>query len=255
MKKWYNIVDNGVMAEISIFEEIGGWGVTAADFKNEFDLIRDRASIHVYLNSIGGEVTEGMAIYNMLASARDKVSIEVLGIAGSIASIIALAGYELVMDTGTYLVIHNPFTGAWGDAEYLRQQADILDKIKQQIVNIYVSRSNIPEEKITEMMDAETWITADEAVDFGFAVSVKETAKAAACLWNLEARGYKNVPKNIVARRLAIKDLTIREYENVLRDAGFSQADATRLASAGFPKPRDSASPELEIFRALLECV
>lgn len=255
MKKWYNIVDNSAMAEISIFEEIGAWGVTAADFKRDYDLIRNRTSIHVYLNSIGGEVTEGMAIYNILAADRKKVSIEVLGIAGSIASVIALAGYELAMDTGTYLVIHNPFTGVWGDADRLRQKAEILDKIKQQLVNIYVSRSVLTEERVKEMMDAETWVTADEAVDFGFAASVKETAKAAACLWNLEARGYKNVPKNIVSRRLAIKDLTIREYENVLRDAGFSQADATRLASAGFPKPRDSTSPELEIFRAILECV
>ena len=94
-KKWYSIVDTKAdVAEVSIFEEIGCWGVSSKQFLDDFQAIKDKSEIHVYVNSPGGDVMDGMAIYNVLASVREKVTVEVFGIAASIASVIALAGSE-----------------------------------------------------------------------------------------------------------------------------------------------------------------
>ena len=98
--KWFAIDAKPDAAEISVFDEIGGFGVSVAEFKDAFDLVKDQKEIKLLLNSPGGSVTEGMAFYNLMASVRSKLTVEVLGIAASIASIIALAGRELVMVRG-----------------------------------------------------------------------------------------------------------------------------------------------------------
>jgi ATP-dependent Clp endopeptidase proteolytic subunit ClpP len=170
----------GRRAELSIFDEIGGFGVQVADFKKDFDIVKSAKNIHLMLNTPGGSVTDGMAIYNILAGVRDKLDIEIIGLAASMGSVVALAGRSLSMDEGTYFMIHNPWTISWGDAEQLRHDAGVLDKMQSEIVSIYVARSTKTEKEIQAMMDAETWLTAEEAQEAGFASTVNASVKAAA---------------------------------------------------------------------------
>jgi ATP-dependent Clp endopeptidase proteolytic subunit ClpP len=240
-------------AEISIFDEIGGWGISVSEFKEAFDLIRDRKEITVFINSPGGSVTEGMALYNILASARDRITIEVIGLAASIASIVALAGKSLVMDEGTYFMIHNPWTITWGEADELRKTADVLDKMRGELINIYAARSGLAGEEVAQMMDDETWLTADEAQAHGFASSVRKTAKAAALsVFDLSKIGFQHPPKAFAPRNKAAEIKTIRDYEGFLRDAGFSRAEAETLASRGFRAYQRDAGQALDDVESLI---
>jgi ATP-dependent Clp protease protease subunit len=232
--KWFAIDSQPDAAEISIFDEIGGYGISVSEFKDAFDLVRHQGEIRLLLNSPGGSVTEGMALYNLLASVRAKLVVEVLGVAASIASVVALAGRELVMDEGSYYMIHNPWTITWGDAGQLRKDADVLDKMRGELVNIYASHSGLGAKEIGEMMDAETWLTADEAKGKGFASSVQRTTKAAALSFDLGHIGFQHAPRALVAPATAKDIKTIRDFERFLRDAGFSRTEAEAIASGGF---------------------
>lgn len=125
----------------------------------------------VRINSPGGLVFSGIAIHSMLSRMKG-VTVRVEGLAASIASVIALAGSRLEMERGSMLMIHNPWNIAMGDAEELRKSADVLDKIKVSILDIYEAKTGQPRDLLTEMMDEETWLTADEAVEWGFADAV-----------------------------------------------------------------------------------
>ena len=240
--KWFAMQALADTAEISIFDEIGGWGITVADFKDAFDLVRDKKAITVYINSPGGDVTTGMALYNLLAHERSKITVEVLGIAASIASVVALAGKELVMDEGSYYMIHNPWSVAWGEADELRKTADVLDKMRDELINLYSARSGIDGDEIGQMMDDETWMTADEAAEKGFASRVHKTVKAAALAsFDLSKIGFQHPPKALAPKPRALEIQTIRDYEGFLRDAGFSRAEAEALASGGYKTLRRDA--------------
>jgi len=235
--KWFAIDVENEGAEISIFDEIGGFGISVAQFKDAFDLVRDQKEVRLLLNSPGGAVTEGMALYNLLSGVRAKLVVEVLGLAASIASIVALAGRELVMDEGSYYMIHNPWTITWGDADQLRKDAEVLDKMRGELVNIYSSRSGLSAKEVGAMMDEETWLTADEAKEKGFATTVKR-AKAAALAFDVSRIGFQHVPQALVPPRRASEIKTIRDFERFLRDEGFSRTEAEAIASGGFGKVR-----------------
>ena len=251
MKTWYKIqAKSDDVAEISIFGDIGEswWGdsVTAADFKKDFDAIKDSKEIHVLVNSYGGDVFEGIAIYNIIASERPKVSVEVLGIAASAASIIALAGASLVIDESAMFMIHNVWTFAAGDANDFRKVADELDKIGGQLVNIYERHSDLSAGEIQEFMDEETWFTADEAVEHGFADESVEHEAAAASVSIDSKYAYKHVPERFRGNAEGNKKPpeTIRDLEALLRDAGYSRKVSTDIAAHGFETDQRDAGPE-----------
>ncbi len=260
-KKWYKIQAKDDSAEISIFGDIGmsWWGdsITAADFKKDFDAIKNKASIKVLINSPGGDVFDGIAIYNIIASERAKVSVEVLALAASAASIIALAGSSLKIDTGGFFMIHNPWTWAAGSADDLRESADLLDKIGGELVNIYEAQSDLSAKEIKDFMDEDKWFTADEAIEAGFAdESVEHEAVAASVSINPKY-AYKHIPERFQgsAEDKEPPD-TIRDFEGFLRDSGFSRKKSVDIAAHGFETDqgdpgteddqRDSDPPEEE---------
>ncbi|NLX25088.1 MAG: Clp protease ClpP [Lentisphaerae bacterium] len=232
--KWYSLDVIEDVAELSIFDEIGGWGISVAEFKQQFDLAKSAKSVHLTINSPGGSVTDGMAIYNILKTVSDKLDVEIIGIAASMASVVALAGRSLTMDEGTYLMIHNPWTITWGDADRLRHDAAVLDKMANQIVGIYVAHSNKTEEEIRVLMAAETWFTEQEAIDAGFASEIKDSVKAAA-LYDVSGIGFRNAPRAALTLRAKFESVkSIRDFEEFLRDAGASRQEAAALASGGW---------------------
>ena len=198
MKKYYALETNNKEADIYIFGDITSWewfenDVSSYTLSKELqELDKDIEFINVHINSYGGEVAEGLAIYNMLRNHKAKVRTYCDGFACSIASVIFMAGDERIMNNASLLMVHNAWMRTAGNAEKLRKDADDLDKITQASIEAYKSRVNITEEKIKELLDNETWILPSEALEMGFATSIigepateKAAASARKTLFNL----------------------------------------------------------------------
>lgn len=176
MKRYYQMEVAGSEADIDIYGDITSWpwvesDVSAANLSAQLaDL--DVDVINVNINSYGGEVAEGLAIYNALKKHKAKVRTRCDGFACSIASVIFMAGDERIMNEASLLMIHNAFSFAEGDANALRKMADDLDLITNQSKKIYLANSNIDEAALTELMDKETFIEPKDALEMGFATSV-----------------------------------------------------------------------------------
>ena len=167
------------MEEILIYEPIGSMGITAKTIIEQIDSVSGEG-ILVRINSQGGDVFDGMAIYNSLKKYDGKVVVEIEGLAASMASLIALAGDEVKMSANSLMMIHNPSIGIQGESEDLKSKAELLDKIKDQMVGIYVGKSGISEKEVVKMMNVETWLTAEEAFGLGLVDKVTEEIKVAA---------------------------------------------------------------------------
>jgi ATP-dependent Clp endopeptidase proteolytic subunit ClpP len=181
-RSWYAIraaASDSAPVEVSIHDEIGAWGVSAKQFLGELASIPAARAISLSLHSPGGEVFDGLAIYNALKS-RGNVDVTIAGLAASMASVIAMAGRTVTMPRNAYLMIHNPSGVAIGDSADMRELADLLDKLKGSLVSAYTERTGIDPEEIEEMMDAETWLTGEEAAAKGFVDSVSDTLALAA---------------------------------------------------------------------------
>ena len=143
-------------------------GVSSEMIKNFIEERKDSEELTVHINSCGGDVFEGVTIYNLLKNASQKIKIVVDGCACSAASVIAMAGDTVVMNPGTLLMIHNAWTTASGNAEELRKVADDLDTIMESNRQIYLNKANIEEEKLIELLNDETWLTPEQAKEYGF---------------------------------------------------------------------------------------
>lgn len=169
-------------AVLALDEEIGFWGTQAKDFRAQLDAVEGNELL-VEINSIGGDVMAGLGIYNMLRSwAKDgkTVTTRVTGIAASIASIITLAGDKREMPKNTFALVHQASTIAAGTSEDMRDAANWLDKVDGSLRNIYMDRMGADEAKATEIMAKDTYLTADECLDLGFATALLDDIKATA---------------------------------------------------------------------------
>lgn len=169
-------------ALLALDEEIGFWGTQAKDFRAQLDSVEGNELV-VEINSVGGDVMAGLGIYNMLRNwAKDgkTVTTRVTGVAASIASIIALAGDKREMPKNTFAMVHQASTFAVGTADDMRDAADTLDKVDGSLRGIYMDRMGVDEAKAKEIMAKDTWLTADESMDLGFATALIEDIKATA---------------------------------------------------------------------------
>lgn len=181
-KKYFSMEKSGSEANINIYGDITSlpWfeGDTSSySLSKILDDLQDVSRINVYINSYGGEVAEGLAIYNALKRHKAKVITHCDGFACSIASVIFMAGDERIMNESSLLMIHNAWTFEQGNAEQLRKAADDLDKITQASVIAYKAHSNLSEKEIKALLDAESWILPEEALAYGFATSIVKTEK------------------------------------------------------------------------------
>jgi len=174
-------------AEVSIYDEIGFGGVTAKAFLAELKKLSGRR-VHLRINSVGGSVVEGAAIYNALRRHKGGLVVHIDALAASMASVIAMAGDETLIAGNALVMIHNPWGMTMGDADELRKEADILDKLKKTLVNAYTRKTGRDAEEIARMMDDETWMDATEAVALGFADAVEDDLEAAASITPEAAR-------------------------------------------------------------------
>lgn len=180
MKRWYDFKcrsDNDY--EVAIYDEIGGWGISANELCERIRTIPENAAVTVGINSPGGNVFDGIAIYNTLR-ARNDVTCRVDGIAASIASVILLGGDRRVAPEGSTVMVHDPSGMVFGTADDMDKTADVLRKIKKNIVDIYSGRTGLDEKRAAELMDDETWMNADEARELGFVTEVSTAFSAKA---------------------------------------------------------------------------
>ncbi len=185
MKRYYSLVQDGATADVDIYGDITSYpwsesDVSAYGLSKQLAELEGVETINVNINSYGGEVAEGLAIYNALKRHKARVVTRCDGFACSIASVIFAAGDERVMHDASLLMIHNAWTSVWGaNAAELRKQADDLDTITQASRNAYMANVSITEEELSALMDAETWISPQDALDMGFATSVESFESAA----------------------------------------------------------------------------
>ena len=140
--------------------------------QNVIDALKEAAGepVEIFINSNGGSVAGGLAIANAIKAYSGEVTCNVIGVAASMASVIACAGAKLNMGMGSFLMIHNPWARVSGEAEDLRKQADVLDKMRDSIISFYQTKTSKSADELKALMDAETWIQAESAADFGFTI-------------------------------------------------------------------------------------
>lgn len=194
-RSWFSItaLAEAGAVEVHIYDYIGWGGVTAADFAKALQAIT-ATSITVRLNSPGGDVFDGLAIFNSLKDHGAQIHVKVDGIAASISSIIAMAGHTITMGESAFLMVHNPWAVSIGNAADMREMAALLDKIGGSLAGIYAHRAKIAVEQAQAWMDAETWFTAEEATAAGLADAVQGGAATTAAQARFDLSGYAKVP-------------------------------------------------------------
>lgn len=181
-------------ADVWIYEDIGaGWfgGVSAKQFADEIKKLGKLEIMNVYINSPGGDVFDGVAIYNILQRNRAKVIVEIDALAASIASVIAMAGDEIRMADNALMMIHNPWGMVIGDVQDFQKAIDDLNKVKDSsILPAYQKQTGLEDKELSELMDAETWMSAAEAKEYGFIDEISDGKQIAA---HIDREKYKKV--------------------------------------------------------------
>lgn len=202
------------ITEVLVYDQIGrdsffGDGISAKEFRDQVRAIKT-GIINLRINSPGGSVTEAAAMLTALDEHPARIEVSIDGLAALAASVIAMAGDKIAISPSALVMIHNPHTVAMGGAEELRRTADVLDKVRGQILDAYQRKSNKTREELAAMMDAETWFTGAEAVDAGLADELMSNSPAIAASADLSKFGYRKVPSAISTawqehkRRIAI---------------------------------------------------
>lgn len=176
--KWFNVkaLANEAKAEISVYGEIGGWELPAAEFVKQVQALGQVDQINLSINSPGGSVFDALTMFNYLRRTGAEIVVRIDGIAASAASLLAMAGDKIIMPVNSMMMVHNPWVFAMGNAEELREQADVLDKVGMAIATTYQSRTGQPIEKINELLATDSWLSAQEALAMGFCTEVTDTA-------------------------------------------------------------------------------
>ena len=200
---------NGTIAEESWFED----DVTPRMFRDE--LSAGTGDIVIWINSPGGDCVAASQIYTMLMDYKGHITVKIDGIAASAASVIAMAGTEVLMAPTSLLMIHNPLTVAIGDSEEMQKAIAMLGEVKESIINAYELKTGMSRAKLAHLMDAETWMNANKAIELGFADGVLADEKKQVThddvVFSFSRRAVTNSLLNKVQRKQASKPLTAEE--------------------------------------------
>lgn len=214
---------DGKSADIFIYGEITKWAweeygeVSSISFKNELDQLGDGIeTIKLYINSPGGSVFETMAIIAMLQRHPANVISTIDGVGASCASVLPMISNKIIMYANSMLMIHNAWTYASGNAEQLRKAADDIERINQSMIQFYLDRAGdkLDAETLKKLLDAETWLSAEEALQYGLCDEIIATNNAAACLDDKWAKEYKNVPNQLISNQniaISAEEMALRQ--------------------------------------------
>ena len=221
---------------IYLYDSIGFFGDNAKSVVIEQIIAAGTKPIDLHINSPGGSIFDGYAIYNALLNHKPGVTVYIDGLAASIASYIAMAGNPIVMAENALIMVHNPMSEMpGGDADELRKQADLLDKITISMTGAYARRTGLPLETITEMLDEETWLDAETAKAFGFVDEISEPLELAASFDTAQLSKFKNIPQSLKAKLM-------EENTTANPDKPQINTDETRTDN---PEIRDNPCPSV----------
>lgn len=237
---WYKISNKEAeQADVYVYDEIGWFGVTANDFARDL-MALEQDIINLHINSPGGDVFDGLTIYNTLHGLDKEVNVVVEGLAASIASVIAMAGDTLTMYESSYLMVHEPWGLAIGTAGEMRELADLLDNIEGTIQGVYTA-AGFDEDRIAEAIKAETWMTPEQAQDMGLTVD-KVVPNKSRGNNKFDLSVFDNVPDDLLAS--ADTEPKKIDLEKALRDAGLSQREAKAVLADGYDAKDGSSVTE-----------
>lgn len=240
---WYNINNAaGKAADIYIFDEIGNYGITAQKFINDIKELKDMP-INLRINSLGGDVFDGMAMYNVIKRREAKTTVYIEGIAASIATIIALGADEVIMAENSLFMIHNAWGGIMGDAKEMRKSAETLDKISSELTDIYSKKTGLSYDALSAMMDEETWLNAEEAYEFGFVDTISNAIKVAA---KYDVSKFKNITEEEIKNKLSI-NINNKKMTNELKNWFNSKVEDIVAAVKGDVKVSKDVADQTEI--------
>ena len=233
MKSWYEIkAQSDEVAEVLIYDQIGedfwGEGVSAKEFARDVGAIK-AAEILVRINSPGGSVFDGQAIYATLRSHAARIVTRVEGLAASIASLVAMAGDEVRMTANSLFMIHDPWAYASGTAPEMHSFADVLEKVGATIRDVYAARSALTADEVAAAMAAETWYTAGEAEAVGL-IDVVDNMRAVAVTFDPDRYGFRRTPSGLLAPPPAAPEATPSP------EGGAPEGPAPEAGAASAPK-------------------
>lgn len=180
-KSWFRMKASGdKTADIYIYDEIGYWGVTARQFASSMKALGDLDHINLHIHSPGGDVFDGIAIYNLLNSHTASKTVYIDGLAASMASVIAMVGNPIIMPENAMMMIHKPWGITGGDANDMRDYADLLDKVEAVLIPSYAKKTGKTPDELALMLGEETWMTAQECLEHGFADQISTAVQAMA---------------------------------------------------------------------------
>ena len=218
MQKWKMKALNDGKAEIFIYSDIGyDWWEdksTAQLFAEELKNLGDVSSIDLHINSNGGDVFDGQAIHTLIKNHKGFVTAYIDGLAASIATVIAMGADKVIMPKNAMMMIHNAWTGLYGNANDLRKMADDLDHINDTIVHTYLAKvkDKTDEATIRDLMNKESWLNAEECLSLGLCDEVSEAVKMAACLTKEQAHKFKNAPKELIKEDYEFQSERAKQY-------------------------------------------
>lgn len=206
-KTWYAVNASGEAAdrviEVFVYGEIGAWGITANQFVQDLRALDDGVSpVVAAFNSIGGDLFDGLAMHNALSRLGERCTGRIDALAASAASVAVCGAHRVVIAANAMLMIHNPYTYTGGDAEDFRRVADVLDQTLEAIIAAYKAKApNIDDAELRRMVNAETWLTANEALALGLADEVGDGIKVKACLGQgAVLQRFQNAPADLLAQ-------------------------------------------------------
>ncbi|ADW76103.1 peptidase S14 ClpP (plasmid) [Rahnella aceris] len=203
-KSWFRMKASGdKTADIYIYDEIGYWGVTARQFTSSMKALGDLDHINLHIHSPGGDVFDGIAIYNLLNSHTASKTVYIDGLAASMASVIAMVGNPIIMPENAMMMIHKPWGITGGDANDMRDYADLLDKVEAVLIPSYAKKTGKTPDELALMLGEETWMTAQECLEHGFADQISTAVQAMARINSKRIEEFDAMPnalKNMITK-------------------------------------------------------
>lgn len=203
-KSWFRMKASGdKTADIYIYDEIGYWGVTARQFASSMKALGDLDHINLHIHSPGGDVFDGIAIYNLLNSHTASKTVYIDGLAASMASVIAMVGNPIIMPENAMMMIHKPWGITGGDANDMRDYADLLDKVEAVLIPSYAKKTGKTSDELALMLGEETWMTAQECLEHGFADQISTAVQAMARINSKRIEEFDAMPnalKNMITK-------------------------------------------------------
>lgn len=242
MKKFWNFVKNEDTSETELYFEGPisdctwlGDEITPAMFRDE--LTKVSGNLTVWINSPGGDCISASQIYTMLRSHKGKVTVKIDGIAASAASVVAMSGDETMISPTGYLMIHNPMTLASGNKSEMEKAIALLDEIKEGIINAYARKTGLSRNKISKLMDDETWLNAEKALQLGFVDGILFDEK--------EQESDENIPDEDADKPQ--KNIASMQYSPIQTTASFMQKISVLAPAKGVPI--DQLEKRLELLK------